>query len=93
MTRGLWRIDALRLAVLGPDVEPTRHRPVRVRRVHADETALDPPSLAALLDSTRTLVTLPGDERVASLAYALMFVGVWALITWVLDRRRIYLKV
>jgi len=39
------------------------------------------------------LQVLPGDERVASVAYALGFVLVWAAITWVLDRRRIYLKV
>ena len=39
------------------------------------------------------LQVLPGDERVASLAWALGFVGVWAAITWALDRRGLYLKV
>jgi predicted acyltransferase len=39
------------------------------------------------------LQALPGDERVASLVFAVGFVLVWAVITWFLDRRRIYLKI
>jgi predicted acyltransferase len=32
------------------------------------------------------------DPRLASLAYALVFVAFWWLIVWIMDRRRIYLK-
>jgi predicted acyltransferase len=32
------------------------------------------------------------DPRIASLAYALVFVAFWWVIVWVMDRRRIYLK-
>ncbi len=39
------------------------------------------------------LQVLPGDERVASVVWAIGFVAVWAAITWWLDRRGIYLKV
>jgi len=39
------------------------------------------------------LQSLPGNEEVASLAWALGFVFVWAVITWWLDRRGIHLKI
>jgi hypothetical protein len=58
LTRGHWRIDQVAIARLTRRVEPIRLDPIAVRRGQvADERAL-----ALLRDSTRTLVTLPGDE-------------------------------
>lgn len=39
------------------------------------------------------LVALPGDERVASLLFALGFVALWGAITWWMDRRGVHLKI
>ena len=58
LTRGHWRIDYVAIARLTRRVEPIRLDPVSVRR---GGTA-DPNALVLLRDSTRTLVTLPGDE-------------------------------
>jgi hypothetical protein len=58
LTRGHWRIDQIAIARLTDRVQPLRLDPVAVRR----GSVQDPQALAALLDSTRTLVTLPGDE-------------------------------
>jgi hypothetical protein len=58
MTKGNWRVDHVALAALEGQVEPVRVRPSMVRREgRADSGALD-----ALLDSTRVLITLPGDR-------------------------------
>lgn len=62
MARGLWRLDALRLATLGAERTPRRHRPVRVQRRGEEGWTEDPNALRALTDPTKTLVTLPGDE-------------------------------
>jgi hypothetical protein len=58
LTRGHWRIDQVAVARLTERVEPLRLEPVAVRR----GGTLDRQALALLTDSTRTLVTLPGDE-------------------------------
>jgi hypothetical protein len=58
LTRGHWRIDHVAMTRLTRRVEPLRLDPVIVRR---GGTA-DANALALLRDSTRTLVTLPGDE-------------------------------
>jgi len=65
MARGLWRVDYVALAHLGAPVVPVRLDPVRVMRGEAR----DDNALASLTDSTRTLVTLPGDRY--TLAYRL----------------------
>jgi hypothetical protein len=57
MAQGLWRIEQVVLAALGPAVEPDRLKPVAVRR----EGVADAAALATLLDPASTLVTLPGD--------------------------------
>jgi hypothetical protein len=57
MTRGLWRIDYAALARLVAPVTPSRLPPFRVVRNGRD----DPAALAALLDSTQVLTSLPGD--------------------------------
>ena len=57
LTRGLWRLDYVALASLGRTVQPVRLHPMVVRRAGRD----DPDALAALLDTTRALTTLPGD--------------------------------
>jgi len=55
---GNWRIDQIAIAVLGARVEPERLRPLRVlRRGVPDDDALH-----SLRDSSRVLVTGPGDE-------------------------------
>ena len=58
MTRGLWRLDYVALASLAQELTPTRLTPARVVRGGQE----DRDALAALLDSTRVLTTLPGDE-------------------------------
>ena len=58
LTRGLWRVDYVALAQLGPPAQAQRVPPMRVRRGGVD----DPVALAALRDSTRVLTTLPGDR-------------------------------
>ena len=58
MARGDWRLDYVALAALGAAVEPVRLGPVAVYRAGvANDSAR-----ACLLDSTRVLVTGPGDE-------------------------------
>jgi hypothetical protein len=57
LTRGLWRLDQVVLATMGAVVEPVRVRPHTVRR----DGAADRSALRALLDPSRTLVTMPGD--------------------------------
>jgi hypothetical protein len=58
MTRGAWRVDAVRLGTLVGRVEPIRVPPTRVLKGdRADELAL-----ALLTDRTRSLTTLPGDH-------------------------------
>jgi hypothetical protein len=58
LARGHWRIDYLALARLGGRVSPVRLDPVTVRR----GKTVDSQALALLIDSSRALVTLPGDE-------------------------------
>jgi hypothetical protein len=65
LARGHWRLDYLALARLTGRVRPLRLDPVTVRRGNA----VDAQALALLTDSSRTLVTLPGDEY--TLAYRL----------------------
>lgn len=62
LTQGNWRLDYLALADLGTRVAPTRVPPTAV---HRDGTP-DPDALAQLRDSTKTLITLPGDEYTLS---------------------------
>ncbi len=57
LTKGGWRIDDVTLAILAGPVEPLRLAPQDVAR----EGASDRDALAALLDSERSLTTLPGD--------------------------------
>lgn len=64
LTRGAWRIDWIALAVVGPRVVPERLRPVAVTH----DGVPDPAALGALLDSARTLITLPGDVYEISFA-------------------------
>jgi hypothetical protein len=58
LTRGLWRIDYLALARLGEPLQPIRVPPVRVERGGHDDSA----ALRALVDTGKSLVTLPGDS-------------------------------
>lgn len=58
MAKGHWRIDQAALVTLGEPVAVTRVMPSRVERGSVADTA----ALAALLDSARTLVSLPGDD-------------------------------
>jgi hypothetical protein len=57
MAQGLWRVDYVAVAPLGARVEPARVRPAAVFGSDV------PPAAAAawIADSTRPLVTLPGD--------------------------------
>ncbi len=58
LTRGYWRIDWVALARLGDQVQPLRLEPDVVRRAgRADAMARK-----SLIDTTRVLTTLPGDE-------------------------------
>jgi hypothetical protein len=65
LARGHWRIDYVALARLTARVSPLRLDPVEVRR----GDTVDAQALALLTDSSRALVTLPGDEY--TLAYRL----------------------
>lgn len=65
LTKGLWRLNYLALVALGDSVTPLRIPPHSVRRGRRD----DPEARAALVDSSRVLVTLPGDTY--ELAYRL----------------------
>lgn len=56
LTKGNWRLDYLALATLADRVEPVRVPPTAVTQ-NGDPA---PEARAQLLDSTRTLVTLPG---------------------------------
>jgi len=58
LARGHWRIDYLALARLAGRAHPSRLDPVTVRR----GDTVDTQALELLTDSSRTLVTLPGDE-------------------------------
>ena len=62
LTKGNWRIDHLALAELGSTVTPVRARPTTVRR----DGAPAPDALAQLRDTSKTLVTLPGDAYTLS---------------------------
>lgn len=62
LNKGHWRLDYIALTELGNIVEPTRLSP----RAVFYESALKPEALEILLDSTRTLVTLPGDQYTLS---------------------------
>lgn len=63
LTRGHWRIDYVALGRLAGRVEPLRLDPVLVRR----GSTVDPGARALLVDTTRSLITHPGD------AYTLMY--------------------
>jgi hypothetical protein len=65
MTKGVWRLDVVHLAELDGQVQPVRLHPSRV--MHEDRE--DREAHDRLLDSTKTLVTLPGD--IYRLEYAL----------------------
>jgi hypothetical protein len=58
LTRGLWRIDYVALAHLGEPLEPVRTPPSRVERAGRDDST----AWRALVDTTESLVTQPGDE-------------------------------
>jgi len=58
LTQGHWRLDQLALATILGETRPQRISPCRVVR---DGTA-DQSALAALLDPTNSLTTLPGDR-------------------------------
>jgi hypothetical protein len=58
LTRGLWRIDYLALARLGEPLAPVRVAPSRVERAGRADSA----AWRALVDTSASLVTLPGDE-------------------------------
>ncbi|MCH7549872.1 MAG: hypothetical protein IH969_10110, partial [Candidatus Krumholzibacteriota bacterium] len=66
LTKGNWRIDYVALAELGQRVTPRRIEPAEVRR----DGRLDPAALAALLDSSRVLTTMPGTTY--SLSYSML---------------------
>jgi len=57
LTKGAWRLDWVALASLGARVTPDWLDPISVRRGDSSDAA----ALSALLDSSRTLVTFPGD--------------------------------
>ena len=60
LTRGNWRVDYLALTQLNARVRPSVLHPVRVTKRGAE----DANALELLRDSSRALVTLPGDEFV-----------------------------
>jgi hypothetical protein len=62
LTKGNWRLDYLALAEIDGRVEPRRLPPVAVTQNGHPV----PEAHARLLDSTKTLVTLPGDEYTLS---------------------------
>jgi hypothetical protein len=57
MARGAWRVNQVALAALGPRIEPIRLRPERVLK----DDRPDEEARRLLADTTRALVTLPGD--------------------------------
>ena len=57
LTKGYWRIDQISLVSVGDERIPQRIHPSAVRSMGQP----DPSALAALLDDSKTLVTLPGD--------------------------------
>jgi hypothetical protein len=57
LTRGLWRIDYLALAHLGAPLQPVRIPPAYVERGAQRDSA----AWRALVDTSKSLVTLPGD--------------------------------
>lgn len=59
LTKGYWRLDYAALAQLGPRIEPTILSPVSVTA--EGRTVAGSSAAAALADSTRVLVTGPGD--------------------------------
>jgi hypothetical protein len=65
MTKGAWRLDCVSLAELTEPVSPVRIQPHTVLHNGAE----DRDSRSVLLDSSRSLVTLPGD--IYTLHYAL----------------------
>ncbi len=62
MTKGAWRLGYVALAQLGEPATPVRLDPESVTR----DGFPDDGALATLLDSTRHLVTYPGDEYVVA---------------------------
>jgi hypothetical protein len=58
LTKGLWRLDYVALAVLSGQARPLRVAPDRVLRNGRE----DPAALSCLKDSTEPLVTFPGDQ-------------------------------
>ena len=58
LTRGMWRIDYVALARLGEAIQPFRVAPAMVERADQDDSA----AWRALVDSTKSLITMPGDE-------------------------------
>ena len=62
LTKGNWRLDYVALASLGEPVDPIRLPPATVTQ----DGAPAPEARAQLLDSTQTLVTLPGDAYTLS---------------------------
>jgi hypothetical protein len=62
LTRGHWRIDHVALAMLDGVAHPVLLEPESVRGAGGE----DADARAALTDSSRTLVTMPGDEYVLS---------------------------
>ena len=58
LTRGLWRIDYIALANLGQPLQPVRVPPARVQRSGREDAS----AWRALVDTGKSLVTLPGDE-------------------------------
>jgi hypothetical protein len=63
LTQGYWRIDAVTLVTLGPQVTPQRIRPRAVIAPDKDAAGAH----AQLLDDARVLAAMPGDE------YALVY--------------------
>jgi hypothetical protein len=60
LTRGHWRLDYVAMVRLTDRVQPNRRQPIRVYRGQVEDGIAH----AALLDSTKVLTTLPGDEYV-----------------------------
>jgi hypothetical protein len=67
LTKGLWRLDYLALAKIGPMVEPVRIKP----SVMCDNPASDDMSTIFLSDANEPLITLPGDSY--HLSYSLPY--------------------
>lgn len=58
LAKGAWRLDWVALARIGDPIEPVRMNPVAVLR----ENTVDPAAFASLSDTSRYLITYPGDE-------------------------------